>query len=118
MYFASLQEPFCGPYMVEYLPPDTTIAALIRDGELDRTKVYVDCDADGNQERIYFVCPCGKHRRLVELNLDASWKAEDPEVPCWTFADKDGLADISPSVHWIDDIGCHFYLRDGMIQWC
>jgi hypothetical protein len=58
------------------------------------------------------LCPCGCKER-IELNLLTAAR------PCWTVkTDEDGTATLSPSVWRQKGCGSHFFLRNGLIQWC
>ena len=66
----------------------------------------------GNEWLASMVCPCGCRKTLF-LNL-----LQD-EFPNWKWRiSADGTVTLSPSV--CRQVGCksHFFLRDGLIQWC
>jgi hypothetical protein len=73
--------------------------------------VYI-IGVQGNEWLAEMVCPCGCGETLF-LNL-----LQD-ELPNWQWrVNADGAVTLSPSV-W-RKVGCksHFFLREGMIEWC
>ena len=68
---------------------------------------------DGGVEKwACFRCPggCGA---VIPLNLNPNRR------PRW-FIGKDwfGRPTLKPSVHQLNECGCHFWVRDGQIEWC
>jgi hypothetical protein len=59
-----------------------------------------------------FRCPggCGE---VVKLSLNAK------QHPCWQV-EIDNLArpTVVPSVRQLNDCGCHFWIREGIVKWC
>lgn len=79
--------------------------------QLSTHTVYI-IGVPGNEWLAKMICPCGCGKTLF-LNL-----LQD-EFPNWKWRiGADGAVTLSPSV-W-RQVGCksHFFLRDGLIQWC
>jgi Family of unknown function (DUF6527) len=59
-----------------------------------------------------FQCPggCGE---IIKLSLNAK------QHPCWAIT-IDGLErpTVSPSVRQLNDCRCHFWIRQGTVEWC
>lgn len=91
------------PYLVERVEdlPD----------DIQPLKLYL-AGSDQNLWAAAMVCPCGCKDR-IELNLLKTAK------PCWTaLVNPDGTATLEPSVWRQKGCGSHFFLRNGLIEWC
>jgi len=78
---------------------------------LSSYKVYI-IGVPGNEWLAEMLCPCGCGETLF-LNL------LQEELPNWKWRiNADGTVTLSPSVWRL--VGCrsHFFLREGIIQWC
>lgn len=59
---------------------------------------------------IAFDCPCDEHHRVM-LNLDPSRR------PAWSVVSTSPLS-VRPSIdEWRGDKRCHYFVRDGRVQW-
>jgi Family of unknown function (DUF6527) len=59
-----------------------------------------------------FQCPggCGE---VIKLSLNPKQR------PCWQVqADDWGRPTVSPSVRQLNACGCHFWIREGNVEWC
>lgn len=117
--------PHSGSYQVEYTSPGQSVYQLCEkfpEQALPVGVMVIELDEYGKPEFAYFWCPCGKHEscqwRPVKLNLDPELSQNDPEIPCWTFTDHNGIAEISPSVWRTGLEGCHFFIRPEGVYWC
>ncbi len=97
-----------------------------RAGHPEMTKIVVATTRDQvpavlHPRRIYQIgipgkwavmdCPCG-HGHLLELNL------AQPRRVQWTLgADSVGRPSLFPSVDYRGTARCHFWLRNGQVQW-
>lgn len=67
------------------------------------------------QDTVWYVCPCGCNGNTAltingfKNDVGASWKFS---------VDENGLPTISPSIHASKSCGAHYYIRNGMVQWC
>lgn len=120
-----MSERFNGPYKVKYLEPGEKINRfLILDRDRDfitpeQGIVYID-----QKKQAWFRCPCNGlgdddcKKNAVRLNLDPEMVKTDPSLCTWEFRQVGDFADFSPSI-WRDARrGCHFFIREGMVQWC
>lgn len=58
-----------------------------------------------------FVCPCG-HGHAIAVNLSPARR------PSWRLEEGEGGPSLHPSVDSLtDERRCHFWLREGRIQW-
>ncbi len=65
---------------------------------------------DGHKKWAVFECPCGRGHRIT-LNLHQSrW-------PRWTVDVTPQGPTVAPSIHVLDQRGCHFLLRRGEVRW-
>ena len=78
---------------------------------LHQRRIYILTE-DGDPWEARFVCPCGCKQEL-DLNLLPDQR------PTWTITqDQEGIATIHPSV-W-RHVGCksHFFVQNGVVNWC
>ncbi len=95
-------------------------------GSITRVTIYAERDdlpevpkagelaVAGNLERLKWAlldCPCGHgHTILLPLQKTAN--------PHWSLSvDDSGRPTLSPSVDRVAERRCHFWLRDGRVQW-
>ncbi len=57
-----------------------------------------------------FTCPCGRGHR-IDLNLQAR------HMPHWRLTIESGLPTVSPSVDYVGEFRCHFFVRRGRVHW-
>lgn len=91
------------PYTFEYVEdlPDT----------LQPLKLYL-AGSEQSPWAAAMVCPCGCKAR-IELNLLQAAR------PCWTaITHADGTATLRPSVWRQKGCESHFFLRNGLVEWC
>jgi hypothetical protein len=77
-----------------------------------KSGVVVIVGEHGLQKWACFQCPggCGE---VIKLSLNSKKR------PCWT-AEVDGLerVTVNPSVRQLNTCGCHFWIREGNVNWC
>lgn len=80
-------------------------------GEIPRQKLLVV--RDGHLDKwACLSCPggCGK---TINLSLNPARRPRwNVETDFWQ------LPTVHPSVHQINDCGCHFWIKNGRIEWC
>jgi hypothetical protein len=97
---------FSGPYRIVHLTKE-----LIK--PLLDSVMYVQYD-DDIPIAVHFNCPCGGHDKAVHLPINGQFG----ESPNWTYEETGGFPTLSPSIKWTDDKACHFFVKQGMVQWC
>ncbi|PSB49236.1 hypothetical protein C7B80_03310 [Cyanosarcina cf. burmensis CCALA 770] len=66
----------------------------------------------GERKWVCFRCPGGCGETIL-LSLNQS------RHPCWTIStDWLGRATIYPSIKQLNDCRCHFWIRQGNVEWC
>ena len=116
-----MPERFNGPYTVRYLKPEESPKLFLFDADewpgmvrLETGVLYVDAE----KSVVYYLCPCnGTHP-------DGDCKKYATHIPInisrgWSFKDENGVPSISPSVfREPQKNGCHYFITNGMVQWC
>ena len=119
---------FEGVYRIEYLPEGHTPSRYLW-GDQNTTRqredgswivrvepgvIYVPAWREAGQlQRVFFVCPCGRCQRTVELNLNPEFD------PCWAFEDRKGVPHLTPSIGRTGvPEGCHYFIHNGRVVWC
>jgi hypothetical protein len=77
--------------------------------DLDRHTVAVVGSAEAPKWAAV-TCPCGNGHRLL-VSLQRSHR------PHWRLLVCDGAVGLEPSIDSIDERRCHFWLRDGRVEW-
>lgn len=88
-------------YFVEDLPE-----------RLDRQRLYV-VGEPGCAHYAAMACPLRRCRIVLTTNLLPD------DHPQWRLSvDRKGVPTLAPSVWRQVECGCHFFLRDGRVEWC
>lgn len=81
------------------------------DGEIANGEVVI-VESDGVRKWACFKCPGGCGTR-ISLSLNPNRR------PRWSIVrDWFGRPSVSPSVHQLNECACHFWIRQGRIDWC
>jgi hypothetical protein len=76
-----------------------------------KLKIYVVGEGD-NAWALVFICPCGCGE-TIELNLLKQAR------PCWSVLEhSDGTVTLAPSIWRQKGCRSHFFVRNGVIEWC
>jgi hypothetical protein len=115
-----MTERFNGPCRVQYLKQDECLKRFLSDDDTwpgivlpELGIIYVEPD----QKSISYICPCnGTHP-------DGDCKQFVQTIPIdgsrgWGFRDESGVPTITPSVFRRPPNGCHYFIRNGMVEWC
>lgn len=79
---------------------------------LDQNKLYIVGEPTCAH---YAAMSCPRHRCSTILTMNLL----PDDKPLWQLAlNKKGLPSLNPSVWRRVDCGCHFFLRNGRLEWC
>lgn len=78
----------------------------------DRLPRWTMAHVAGEPGWAIFECPCGTGHDRVELLLNAH-----PQLPHWRLELNGDAATLYPSVDFVGERRCHFWLRDGRVSW-
>lgn len=78
-------------------------------GRLPRRVMAV---VDGNPGWIIFECPCGTRHERIEL-----MRTPINGLPAWQLSLHSESPTVHPSVDYVDDRRCHYWIRDGRVRW-
>ncbi len=67
---------------------------------------------DGNPGWIIFECPCGTRHERIEL-----MRTPLSGLPAWQLSLHSDSPTVHPSVDYVGDRQCHYWIRDGRVHW-
>lgn len=67
---------------------------------------------DGSPGWIIFECPCGTRHERIEL-----MRTPLGDLPAWRLTLEDKSPTLHPSVDYVGDGRCHYWLRNGRVHW-
>ena len=67
---------------------------------------------DGSPGWIIFECPCGTRHERIEL-----MRTQRGDLPAWRLTLDGNSPTVHPSVDYVGDGRCHFWIRNGRVHW-
>lgn len=115
-----MTERFNGPFTIQYLGVTECLKHFLLDDDTwtgmvipEQGVIYVEPD----RRSVSYLCPCnGSHP-------DEDCRKYTQTIPIdgsrgWSFQDSNGVPTISPSVFRKPPNGCHYFITNGLVQWC